>query len=277
MPVTVIASDRSTGVADVSPMTNAGTRPAASGGSRAVASRNRPRTYAAPLATSGASAVSSGGPVARRMATTSSPASAGASRPRARKPSCHCSPTQSTPPMTSTGASTWLVAPRAVTRTILARRTTISASPDRSSLARTRRGSLSATASTTTLARSPAQVSSDPALRIESWPAKHVVVSATDAQVRANTAVLVCRPSPGLACKRRIRCRATAAPPPETTARPTTTPVADPLHCRMTTTTQATRAGNSRRRSTKRSASPPTRPDALAPDGSTALTRSPWA
>ena len=105
MPATVMASARSTGVEEVSPTTSAGIRPAASGGSRAVASRKRARTYAAHLATIGASASNSGGPEVRRTATTSSPGATGASRPRARTCSCHCTLAQLASPTSRIGAA----------------------------------------------------------------------------------------------------------------------------------------------------------------------------
>ena len=72
IPVTSMASSRSWGVREVSPITSPGSSPRASVGSPSVASANRSRTTSAARATHPGSARSVGGPRGTRTATTSS-------------------------------------------------------------------------------------------------------------------------------------------------------------------------------------------------------------
>ncbi len=176
-PVWSITAVRSGGVCEVSPTTNAGTSPRASGQRPAVAERKRSRTASAASKTPPGPATTRTAPFGVATATTSSPGSAWARRTTTSIWSCHRSVDQSVPrPMTSTGVSTAVVRPRPDT-CVTSRRTTVTAGgavgrPSAPGPApRTARGSAATVARTVTTAPSDARSPTGPAVRAARWPA----------------------------------------------------------------------------------------------------------
>ena len=107
IPVTSMASSRSGGVREVSPMTSPGRRPRASAGSPSVAAANRVRTTSAVRATRPGSSRTVGEPRGVSTATTSSArSSAGASCPTACTRDCQVRPSQVRSAKTRTGDAT---------------------------------------------------------------------------------------------------------------------------------------------------------------------------
>ena len=166
IPVTSMASSRSAGVREVSPMTSPGRRPRASVGSPSVAAANRVRTTSAVRATRPGSSRTVGEPRGVSTATTSSArSSAGASCPTACTRDCQGRPSQVRSANTRTGDATAVSTPRPSMWSTSSRRTTPAAFDGRPGGASTALGSVDTRPRTSTVARCWARSRTGPASR----------------------------------------------------------------------------------------------------------------
>ena len=186
MPVASMASVRSGGFWLVSPMTRAGSRPRASEGNGAAASRSPVRRRSAALATSPGAPSERGVPRGRRTATTSSPGSAATRVPCTPTRSCHRTASQASSAMTSTGVETRATRPRPVTSSTRRVKRTVEPS---NRLPPTTTGSLVTTPETVTMARCVARARTGPASRADAWPAVAARTRATAPMTSAPSAM----------------------------------------------------------------------------------------